>query len=189
MSQEYLRVTEVLKPFTGVEFVPEEILTKAANRGTRVHELIENLLDGFMLPATEEEMGYIHSFNLWFRKHDQMFDSPKQELEKRFFCNQLKITGQVDCIINQDDKVVIFDWKTSSRPQKKSWALQAAAYQYLAKQSGYYVSDVFFVRLRKDGKVALEYKFENYEDNLDKFMKCLELYRYFDMKRRTNENK
>lgn len=42
----FVRVTEILSPFSGLDKVPKDILANAANRGTRVHDVCEGIVKG-----------------------------------------------------------------------------------------------------------------------------------------------
>lgn len=181
----YRRVTEILSPFTGIEFVPEDILKKAADRGTNVHTYIEMYLNGVewdvsLLPWDIQP--YYKSFLLWKDSNPLInMDINNKTLEKRFYCDELKITGQVDLMIRTDDMTVLFDWKTSSKPSI-SWELQGAAYKYLAmKNNEFRPTDVIFVHLQKDGSCAVPHCYYEYAKNIHIFKKCCELYEYFKM--------
>lgn len=189
-KETHLRVTEIIKPFTGVEFVPIEILDRAAQRGTDVHTEIENEINGFPFPSISEETApYVESFRkFWKKGDDSVIDHPLEETllqgkesEIRLFCNRLGISGQIDLIIKHDDKTYLYDWKTSSR-KHKSWRLQAAAYKYLAEQNGYpNVQPLHMVKLSKAGRKPTVYSFDTYLEDLDVFFKCLDLYKWFEM--------
>jgi len=181
--EDYLRVTDIIKPFSGVEFVPEDILNVAAKKGTRVHKYIENILKGEdSYIFHEEDSLYVDSFKVFWEKSSHAFKGGNMILEQRLFCDELQITGQADVIIEMQDRTYIIDWKTS-KSTHKSWALQGCAYKYLAEKSGFKnVDSVLFVKLKSDGKPPSLHKHEKHEENLEIFVKCLELYKWFDMK-------
>lgn len=167
---EHTRVTEVLRPFSGLDKIPEAILKNAAERGSRVHEICDAIIEGIGYPEiieTEIE-GYINSFMQWYPK--DFVDKPE-----RFFCDKHMITGECDAMYKEGGKLVLVDFKT---PQKKSlsWPLQLSAYKYLAEQSGYDVDYIEVVRLKKDGKAP---EVIRYEDTKELFFRCLSVYRYF----------
>ena len=177
----YNRVTEIISPFTGIEFVPEDILEKAGKRGTCVHKHVEGILKGESFFSPESIAPYIESFNQFWKKYEHVYGEGKITLEKRLYCDIWKITGQPDVIIELGDRTYIIDWKTSSRVHK-SWALQGAAYRYLAELNGYEnVDSVLFLKLNKSGKHATLHRYDEYVENLSTFFKCVELYRWFDM--------
>ncbi len=179
----YDRVTNVLAPFTGVEFVDKNLLENAGERGTRVHSHIEGYLKGFGFGKTDKVVDpYLESFKQFWEGSSHAFKDGEIILENRMFCHDKKITGQADVIVKVDKRTYLIDWKTSAI-KHKSWILQGAAYQYLAKLQKYdKVDAVLFVKLLKNGKAPTLYKYEEYKENLQIFFNCLELYRYFDMK-------
>lgn len=180
--KEYLRVTTVIAPFSGVEFVPERYLVPAAAKGTLVHNYIESQLAGFEEPCDNDAIQpYLNSFNKFWDTTLPELEGGKITLEKRFYCDTYKITGKADLLVEFPDRVLIFDWKTSGRPHL-SWNLQAAAYRYLAESNGVKnVKDVEFVKLSKYGAKPTTYKYIDYEKDLARFFSCLELYRFFKM--------
>lgn len=182
----YLRVTECLKPFSGIEFVPAKYLEPAGLRGSLVHYHIENLLSGFETPVDNEEIEpYLNSFARFWQDSLHTFVDSKITLEKRLYCDENKFTGQFDCLIESEDKTYIFDWKTSSKIQSVVWLNQGAAYKYLAEVNGYKnVQDPIFVKLDKFGKEPTLFNCCDYEENLGIFFSCMEIYRHFSMEKR-----
>lgn len=168
---EYLRVTEVLSKFSGIEYIKPEVLENAAQRGTRVHKACEGIakgLDGWDLP--EEYQGYVESFKKWFNRGKDFV-----EIEKRLYCSELGITGQIDFIIREPDGCVIVDLKTSAR-ESKTWLLQGSAYSYLAKKAGYDVKGILFLKVERDGS---DPKLFLYNENMELFKEVLNVYKYF----------
>lgn len=184
------RVTEVLRPFTGIEFVDPDILTTACDRGNKVHSYIEGYLRGIPFQFEDDVVSpYAESFRKFWEASSHAFEGGELILEKRLFCSDKKITGKADVIIKTEGRTYIIDWKTSAS-KNKSWALQGAAYRYLCNVEGYEnVDAVLFVKLSKHGGRATSYKDENYEENLEIFLKCLDLYRHFDMKKTRNKGR
>lgn len=182
--REHDRVTAVLSPFSGVEFVPSEILQRAAERGTRVHKIIDGIILGFECDEEVESdvAPYIVSFKKFWADSQNSLDGHLSLRETRFFCDEKKITGQLDFLVVKGDKTLIFDWKTSQEEQI-SWKLQGAAYQYLAEINGYRnIQPVIFVQLSKYGAGPKLYSYGDQFENICAFFKCLDIYRFFDMK-------
>lgn len=182
IKEGFLRVSDVISPFTGVEFVNPDLLIPAAERGVAIHSYIESYFkigDAFVFE--DNLRPYYEAFEDFWKRHSHQFgDECKVITEQRLYCEKLQITGAVDAIVVTPSKTYVFDWKTSSRPQKH-WALQGSAYRYLLEQNGYTnVENPTFVRLQKTGKFSLT-QYSHHEAQLDIFMKCLELYRWFDM--------
>ena len=168
---EHLRVTEILSPFSGMQYVDKQVLENACVRGTRVHKACEGIakgVDGWELP--EEYQGYVDSFKKWLGRGKEFV-----EVEKRLYCPELGITGQVDFIVKEPDGCLIVDLKTSQR-ESKTWCLQGTAYSYLARQAGYDVKGIMFLKVERDGSEPKQY---HYEENMELFMEVYNVYKYF----------
>ena len=152
--ENYTRVTNVLYPFSGLDKIDADIVAHAAERGTKVHKICEGIMEGLGEIGVEEETkGYVESFKLWWNRGHEVI-----MMEKRFWDDELEITGQVDLILNTPDGLVIVDLKTSSKPSK-TWPAQGAAYAYLAKKAKYDIGKVFFLHLNKHGKEPKIYEY------------------------------
>lgn len=147
--ENYVRVTTVLYPFSGLEKLDAEIVARAAERGTKVHKICEAIMEGLgELGVDDETRPYVESFKQWWEKGHEIV-----EMERRFWCDELNITGQVDLIIKTPDGLAIVDLKTSSAPSK-TWPAQGSAYAYLAKKAGLDIKKIYFLHLLKTGKEA-----------------------------------
>jgi len=179
--KDLLRVTEIISPFTGIEFIPEKYLIPASQRGTLVHKFIESFLNGnevFVFPT--EAKPYMSSFRKFWDKHGKIFDDAKITLERRLNCEIHGITGQIDVILEKDGKTYLIDWKTSAK-EHHYWCLQGAAYKYLCEVNGYQnVQKPLFVKINKD-KQADVYKYGDCDFNLETFFKCLDIFKFFNM--------
>lgn len=167
---DYLRVTTVLGPFSGLKNIDPYILNQAAERGSKVHDICSALMEEIGLQTFEPRFdGYIESFNKWV-EGKRFIERPP-----RFYCDEYRITGEVDGIYKDKDGLVLIDIKTSAK-ENKTWALQGSAYSYLCRKSGINISRIEFVQLSKDGKDA---KIYHYKENFELFLKCLEIYKIF----------
>jgi len=171
----YHRVSNIIAPYTGIEFVPDFVLEPACARGTSVHLMIEGILQGFEVDVPEALKGYIDAWRAWVDSMGLPFLAADKIIEKRLYCDELGITGQMDLIIGQTHA---FDWKTSSK-ESLSWRLQGAAYQYLIEKE-YGATQMTFVHLKPDGTYN-EYRYHNQKENFEIFKQCLELYKFFEM--------
>jgi len=176
---DYTRVTSILKPFSGVEFVPLCYLEPAADRGTRAHLSIEADILGLGHSNDEDIQGYIKSYEK-IKNDLNLQQCVGFRTELRMFDDDLMITGQADLICEFDNNVILYDWKTSSRKQK-SWNLQLAAYQMMATSlyEGKEITAIA-VHLKKDGKKPSLIR-TKFDESIIMFLKCLEIYKYFEM--------
>jgi hypothetical protein len=173
--EDYLRVTSVLYPFSGLEKIDADVLAYAAERGTKVHNICEGIVAGLGEIGVEDETwGYVESFKNWWEAGQTIV-----EMEKRFWEDDLLITGQLDFIVADKDGLAIVDIKTSSRPSK-TWPAQGAAYAMLAKKAGYDIKKVIFLHLNKNGKAPKLYE---YPIDDDFFLAILRVYNHFYAKK------
>lgn len=176
----FVRVTEILYPFSGLSAVDPYILANAAKRGTRVHELCEQIMKGERPDIPSELEGYIHSFMFWWQNGHEIV-----EMEKRFYCDDLKITGQCDLILNTPEGLVLLDLKTPVSPSK-TWPIQGSAYAYLAQKAGYDIKKIQFLQVNKHG---LEPTLHTYEYDYEMFKKCYDIYMHFFFKEKDGQAK
>jgi len=164
------RVTDVLYAFGGLSKIDPTILANAARRGTLVHNACDCIIAD--LPCDEEVepfIEYVNSFVLW-SVGKNFLDKPG-----RFFDEKLLITGECDGIYEKDGEITLFDLKTPIR-EGSTWRLQGSAYAYLAKQRGYKIDKVEFVKLDKKGAHPRVYE---YDDHFEEFLRLLDVYRTY----------
>ena len=166
----YDRVTEIISCFTGIDKVPPQILKEAAHRGTVVHQMVEGYLKGIGHPEIPEAyQAYYNAFEPWIKDNPISVDW----MERRFFCDDLMITGQMD-IFTQDRRLI--DIKTGSSMQK-SWPVQLAGYKYLLERNGIVPASFHILWLNgKDCKYITYTIDDKYEDL---FMSCYDIYNFF----------
>lgn len=173
--EDYLRVTSVLYPFSGLEKIDADVVAYAAERGTKVHKICEGIIAGFGEIGVEDDTwGYIESFKKWYELgHDIV------EVERRFWDDDLCLTGQIDILMEDREGLCIVDIKTSSRPSK-TWPAQGAAYAMLAKKAGYDIKKIIFLHLNKHGKAP---KLFIYDVDDTFFLAILRVYKHFYQKK------
>lgn len=169
--ENYLRVTNILYPFSGLSKIDPDVLEKAAARGTKVHKICEAIASGLgEIGVDDETWGYVTSFKKWWEKGVELVS-----MEERFWDDELRVTGQVDFIIKTEDGLAIVDLKTSSRPSK-TWPAQGAAYAYLSKNAGYDIRKIIFIHLNKHGK---EPKLIEYPIDDSFFLSIFRIFKHF----------
>ena len=177
----YARVTEILSPYNDFTQIDHDVLARAADRGSRVHAYCEAYALGLFLPELDADCKpYVESFIDWF---DAMVELVIHA-EIRLNCPIMKISGQCDLIVQLkgDTHVSIIDIKTPATASK-SWRLQTAAYQLLAKRS----LDLDCTRraclmLPKSGRSSALIEFDNHQKDQDLFLNAVELFWFFKKK-------
>lgn len=153
MKDGYTRVSEIIGQWNHLAHIDPQILANKCRIGSEVHEKIAAETEGIFIDTEEDTKGYLQSWNKWKEEHEKK--GCYFEIEKRLYCDHLKITGCVDALVKTGDMLTVIDYKTSASANKKMWALQASFYHYLAVQNHYDVTDVVeFIHLKKDGSMA-----------------------------------
>lgn len=113
-----------------------DILTDAQERGSNVHQAIEQLLlgnkvasEGFKRPR---EKAALTAFIDWYQKVQPTDVRP--EMVVAYMDDDKKYAGTVDFIGTINGKRVLIDFKTSAAPSKKN-SLQVQAYKEAVEQS------------------------------------------------------
>lgn len=179
---DYPRVTEILQPFSGIEFVPKDKLEKAAARGTKVHSICSGMARGLWIAETEidEELrGYVESFKKWQGAQVESFEI----IEKRFTSTLDKFTGQIDFLITTSQgSSCLVDIKTTYRPQK-THPIQLAAYEILLNENKIYPNNSMVVYLSKDGDFPEINFIEDIREPRIVFLSALKCWHYFHKKK------
>lgn len=176
IKEGYTRVSDILKFFQDFSRIDEQVLIKKQIVGTNVHTAIKCFYNNAYYPTTEKEEGYFQSFVKW---QEKSLVTPIEQ-EMRLYCNELRITGEIDMLAEFDGRLAIYDWKTSATKNEKVWSLQGAFYHYLAKVNKVNVSDfMFFIHLKKDGACAHVCDFMCTSELMQVCKSAVNVYRYF----------
>lgn len=173
----YPRVSEILAPYAQIFFrdISLEVLANACERGTKVHAICKALVNGYFVPSIDEECRpYIDSFLLW--KDVNKFVA--LETEKRYYDDELKFSGQIDMLVKQDGRTILYDIKTSAT-KSPSWPVQLAAYAHLIGVKGPKVDAVGILQLKKTGKKPTVLMYEDLDEYQTIFSALLLNYNYF----------
>tara|TARA_R100000005_G_scaffold96034_1_gene80257 strand:- start:963 stop:1655 length:693 start_codon:yes stop_codon:yes gene_type:complete len=121
------------------EEVANHVMIQAANRGTAVHNMVEDYLNNVDIEQVEK---YKKQF-----LPRMMFNTLKPELEKinnirlqeaAMFSTDYTVAGRVDCIAEYDDVLSIIDFKTSTKEKNEDWIenyfIQGSAYAEMYKE-------------------------------------------------------
>lgn len=173
----YTRVSEIVGWFKANELakIDPDTLRKKCELGTNVHSAIAQYEEGVYVPLDEKEEGYFKSFLKWNEDAALLV----QHSEQRFYCDELKVTGAIDCVgIDMETaKPYIIDFKTSATKDLRGWALQGAFYHHLATVNQIYVAPtVRFIQLDKNGEKPTVHDFPITSLLKVNMMKCWEVY-------------
>ena len=110
------------------------VSSRAANRGTAVHKLCEQLILNRYIDLKSEMPSTISMYNQLEMK--LLFDVDNvRGSEIQLFSHKLKVAGSCDLIADYKGKASIIDFKTSAKEKHKEWIesyfLQATIYSYM----------------------------------------------------------
>ena len=121
------------------EEVANHVMIQAANRGTAVHNMVEDYLNNVDLEQVDK---YKKQF-----LPRMMFNVLKPELSKinnirlqeaQMFSTDYTVAGRVDCIAEYDGVLSIIDFKTSTKEKNEDWIenyfIQGSAYAEMYKE-------------------------------------------------------
>jgi genome maintenance exonuclease 1 len=115
------------------------ISRQAANRGTKVHWMLENYLNG----TDEYELSYgqMPDAVQMFAQIKPILDAGIQKVymqECALFSHEYRLAGRVDLICQINNELTVVDFKTSRKPKKEEWIedyfLQCAAYSFMVEE-------------------------------------------------------
>lgn len=177
--EDYKRVTEILSLFTDFSQIDPAVLANAADRGSRTHKFCELYLKNLLIEEVDEDCKpYFESFVKW----EQIALGQIFELEERYFCEKIKVTGQIDMVLTLkgEDKPIIVDIKTPQNEQK-TWPLQTAAYMYLYNQKNESpVQRRACLMLDKNGGAAKFKEYTNHESEIELFLSAVKLHNFLN---------
>lgn len=143
-GNKYPSVTTVLSEYNRKELfewrrrVGEETANKiskqASTRGTAIHKYCEEYLNNCQpVINTPDKLEMFNSLKPYLNRINKIH---AQEL--RMYSNHLRMAGTVDCIAELDGKLMVIDFKTSSRPKDKSkienYFMQCSAYAIMFEE-------------------------------------------------------
>ena len=150
------QITQLLNPFKIMK-IPNHILKKAGERGTKIHKAIEDFLgDGSLLDNDDQHYAYFEAFL-------QLYADIKDELNihklEHIAINKehnTPLIGTIDLFCTYKGRHAIIDWKTSSMLTLPEWRVQLSIYKELIKYTyGLDDVDLYIAWLKKDGTYQL----------------------------------
>ena len=146
-------VSTVMKPLSSSVYgdVDKDILKMAANRGTIVHEAIENFLYYGIEDIDPRYGGYLDAFISFWNEYKPTLIAA----EYRMYHKYLKYAGTSDLLALIDDELWLIDNKTSSKVEKMLTRVQLEAYKKALATHGIRVKRKAILHLKKTVKYSL----------------------------------
>ena len=184
-----ISITSLLKNFTpeGIlewrkavgEDVANEVMRAAADRGSKVHKIIENCL------SNKPENDLVGNYGeLAARMFSQMIPALDKIdririLEKGLYSTRFGIAGRVDCIAEYDKELTVIDFKTSTRKrdERNETHLVQASFYSLAweERTGEKVNQIAILTTTEDGELDV-YR-DDPSNHVDRLEEMIEEYK------------
>ena len=184
-----ISITTLLKNFTpeGIlewrkavgEEVANEVMRAAADRGSKVHKIIENCL------SNKPENDLVGNYGeLAARMFNQMVPALDKidrirVLEKGLYSSRFGIAGRVDCIAEYDKELTVIDFKTSTRKrdERNETHLVQASFYSLAweERTGEKVNQIAILTTTEDGELDV-YR-DDPSNHVDRLEEMIEEYK------------
>ena len=184
-----ISITSLLKNFTpeGIlewrkavgEEVANEVMRAAADRGSKVHKIIENCL------SNKSENDLVGNYGeLAARMFSQMVPALDKidrirTLEKGLYSTRFGIAGRVDCIAEYDKELTVIDFKTSTRKrdERNETHLVQASFYSLAweERTGEKVNQIAILTTTEDGELDV-YR-DDPSNHVDRLEEMIEEYK------------
>lgn len=143
-------VTTIMQPLTDDVYgsIRDEVLHRAALRGTAVHNAIENYVKFGIEDIPPEHAGYFNGFLKWYSEHKVK----PYGTEIRLYHKALLYAGTTDMVAEVDGLDTLVDFKTSASVQPMLCGVQLEAYDRAAQslEMGEFKQKII-VHLKKDG--------------------------------------
>ena len=166
-GNEYPSITTILSPRNkaGImkwrkrvgEKVANHICNKAATRGTKVHKMCEDFLNGENMEHHKKDF---LPYCLFTELKNQTFDNINEVIaqEVTLYSDKYKVAGRADLIANYQHSLSIVDFKTSTNERKDSYNenyyIQTAAYAEMFEElTGIPINQIVILVVTENGTV------------------------------------
>lgn len=146
-------VSQVIAPLSNAKYsgISERTLAKAADKGTTVHNSIENWIKFGIEDIPPEHIGYFEAFRKWW---DSCNPNPVGS-EARICHRIMQYGGTVDFVGYIDNELTLIDYKSTYTISDMTCGVQLEAYSQALKSMGISVQRKKILHLKKDGKFEL----------------------------------
>lgn len=152
-------VSAILEPLSKVRYsgISERTLNKAADKGTAVHNSIENWIKFEIEDIPPEHIGYFNAFRSWWDEfHPEVVGS-----EVRICHGLMRYGGTADLVAYIGEELTLVDYKSTYVISDMTCGVQLEAYARALADMGIMVQRKKILHLKKDGT----YSFRDYPAN------------------------
>lgn len=146
-------MSTIMKPLSDEVYgsIDQQVLDRAAGKGTIVHNAIDTYLEFGFKDIPEELIGYFDAFLRWF-------DDETPEVvatERRVYHKALRYAGTCDLLCVIGGKLTLVDYKTSYAIQPMTYPIQLEGYSRAWETHGVKVEEQIILHLKKDGRYSV----------------------------------
>lgn len=151
-GEEIPSVSRLMEPLKAVGYagVDEKVLERAAQRGTAVHEAIENYCKYGIEDIPPQLSAYFDAFLEWNR----IFKPKVIGSEIMMYHKILRYGGTIDVLAEVNEELTLIDVKTTSKLLEKSCGVQLEAYAQALASHDIFIQRKRILHLMKNGKWA-----------------------------------
>jgi hypothetical protein len=152
-GQKIPSVTQLMAPLSAAVYngINTEVLNRAADKGTEVHQAAENYANFGIEDISPERRGYFEGFRKWFDEVKPVVVSTEFQTYHKY----LIYAGTVDLLAYLNGKLYVIDYKTTYRVEKMLTRVQLEAYKQALISHGIPVERKAVLHLRPDGTAKL----------------------------------
>ena len=169
-------VSTVMKPLSQAQYkdIDESVLNMAAERGTAVHNAIENYVLYGLEDIAESYRGYFEAFKKWW---EDMHPKPIAT-ESKVYHKILRYAGTADMPAFIGGEKILIDFKTSAAVNKMLTGVQLEAYAKAYESHGYAFDGKAILHLQRNGQYKWLYYDRNDRENWETFGALLTVYNH-----------
>jgi len=142
-------VTTLMRPLSEAHYggIDPETLERAADRGTAVHQAIENYVKFSIIDIEPELEGYVNAFLAWMKD----YDVKPFAAESKVYHKLLRYAGTVDMGCEEKGVDTMVDFKTTSSIIPMLVGVQLEAYVRAEESHGMNYKNKVALQLKSDG--------------------------------------
>lgn len=146
-------VSEVMKPLSDARYsnIDVRTLNKAADKGTAVHNAIENWIKFGIEDVPEQFDGYFEAFKKWWEE-----SKPEAVGSEIRVCHKvMRYAGTVDLVAYVGERLTLVDYKSTAAISDMTCGVQLEAYSRALEDMGVKVERKMILHLKSNGKYTV----------------------------------
>lgn len=170
-------VSAIMAPLSAAKYegISRRTLDKAADKGTEVHNAIENWIKFGIEDISAANRGYFDAFLKWWELNKPVVVGS----ENRLYHKIMRYAGTVDLICYIEDQLHLIDYKSTYVVSDMTCGVQLEAYEKAAATHGIHIERKKILHLKKDGKYDDSHEYPvNDSERWRVFGSCKCLYDY-----------